>query len=115
MALLSQFNQRCTSATLIGRSSNKTRDVRMVSQQTGNRTPQRAGAVTVNNSYLTQTRQRSFIEKLVNRVDGFIGRLADDVELRLDLLLRVREMDLGAGRAPQFFELALLWLRSGLL
>jgi hypothetical protein len=29
----------------------------MTAQQTGDRTPQRAGAVTVNNSHLAQTRQ----------------------------------------------------------
>ena len=83
---MSQLNQRCTSAALIGWSGQKTRDVRVVSQESGYRASQRAGSVTVNDPDLTQTRQRGFVEKLINGIDCFISRSTDDVQLRLGLV-----------------------------
>ena len=71
--------------------------VRMVAQQAGNRTPQGAGAVTVNNSHLAQTRKRCFIKKFINCINGFIGRLADNVQLRSTALLHRGEMNFCSG------------------
>ena len=59
-------------------------------QQTGDGAAQGSGAVTVNDSHLAQTRQRSFIEKLINGINGFISRLADYVQFRLRFLFSRR-------------------------
>ena len=90
---MSQLNQSCTSTALIGWGSDETCDMRMVSQQSRDRTSQGAGAVTVNDSHLTQAGERSLIEKLVDRIDRFVGCLSDDVQLRLDLLTGGRKMN----------------------
>jgi hypothetical protein len=94
---LSQLNERCTSTALIRRGSYETRDVRMVSQESRDRAPQGAGAVTVNDSNLAQAGQRRLIEKLINCVNRFIGPLADNVQLRLALLLGSREVNFRSG------------------
>ena len=84
-------------AALIGWGGNETSDVRMISQQAGDRASQGAGAVAVNDADLAQACERSFVEKLIDGVDSFIGSPADDVQFRFDLLLRGREVDLRAG------------------
>ena len=61
----------------------------MTVQQTCNRATQGAGAVTVNDSYLTQTRERCFVEKLIDCIDCFISCLPDHVQLRSRLLFGI--------------------------
>ena len=46
--------------------------MKMAVEQRANRAAQGACAVPVNDSYLAQTRQRCFVEKLVNRIDCFV-------------------------------------------
>jgi len=79
MDSLSQLDEGRASTTLIGWRGDEARDVGMVTQQTRNCATQRAGAMAVDDAHLTETRQRCFVEKLVYRVDRFVGRLADDV------------------------------------
>src|SRR6478672_10631103 len=113
--LLSQLNQRSTSATLIPRRGDESSDVGMVAEKTGDGATQCAGAVAVNDSHLTQTRERGFVEKLVNGIDGFVRGLSDHVQFRLDLVRRVRQVDFRAGCASQFFEFAWLCFCARLL
>ena len=77
--LLSQLNESCTSPALICRRGPKTVDVRMSVQQSPDRSTQRACAVAVNDSHLAQMCKRCFVEKLIDRVDCFVGCLSDHV------------------------------------
>jgi hypothetical protein len=53
----------------------------MAVKQTGNRAPECAGAVAMNDSHLAQTRKRGFIKKLVDCINGFVSRLSNHVQL----------------------------------
>src|SRR6476660_4903894 len=93
--LLSQLNQRCTSTALIGWGGEEARDVGVAVQETGDGAAQGAGAVPMNDSHLTQTRQRCLIKKLINCVDGFIRSLSDHIQLGLRLLFSSGQLNLG--------------------
>ena len=97
MVLLSQLDESCTSAALIGWGGKKTSDMRMAAKQAGNRATQCAGAVAVYDAHLAEARERCFVEKLIHRIDRFVSGLADDVQFRLDLLFGGGKMDLSAG------------------
>jgi hypothetical protein len=66
---------------LIGWGGDKTGDVRMTVEETGDCAAQGARAMPVNDSHLTQTRKRRLVEKLVNCIDCFISRLPNHVQL----------------------------------
>src|SRR5689334_11054774 len=94
--LLSQLNQRCTSTALVGWGGKETRYVRVAVQKTSDGPTQGAGAVTVNDSYLAQTRQRRFVEKFIDCIDSFVSSLSNHIQLRLRLLFSRSQLDLRA-------------------
>src|SRR5204863_2470378 len=85
--LLSQLNQCCTSATLIGRCSDKARNVGMSFQQITDSTSQGARPMSVHNSHLAQTCERGLIEKLINGVNCFISCLSNYIQFRATAFL----------------------------
>lgn len=61
--------------------------VRVIAQKFSDCFAQRAGAV--NYSHFAQTVQETFIEKVVGKVNGFVGLLADQLQFRFDACLGV--------------------------
>jgi len=75
--LLLQFHKSRPGPPLILRRRFETRDVWMAGQQIRDRAAERAGAVTVDYAQFSKAVQESFVEKLVDQFDSFIGLLTD--------------------------------------
>src|SRR5260370_838488 len=74
---LSKFDDGRPRSPLVLPRRFEARDVWMAGQQICNRPPQCAGAVAVDYAQFTQPVQESFVEKLVDEVDGFVRFLTD--------------------------------------
>src|SRR5215813_8975927 len=81
----------------------------MTVEKTGDGASQSTGAVTVHDSHLAQTGERSFVEKFVDCINCFIRRLPDHVQLRSSILFRTGDSQFCMRSSFQFFKLA--WLR----
>src|SRR5260370_339643 len=87
----------------------------VVFQQFTNRSPQRAGAVAMDDAYFAQTIQERLVEKFVYCVDSFVGRLSDDVRLSMFEFCSTRNPKLCrpsalGGRRSVFYEFEILEL-----
>src|SRR5437762_3133395 len=75
-----QFHDRRPAATLILRRGGVAGNVRVLGKQSSDSFPQGARSVAVDYADLALAIQESSVEKLVDKIRGFVGGLADEIE-----------------------------------